>query len=116
MAQVTQQLCDSCGKTLSGKNGRLSVYEPFIQIKGQMGIGVVDKETKWRDFFYVSPHSTADLSFCGFLCLESYFKMRLEMAQERKVKRLREEAAQEQNDRLAGDGGVTIGGKLYRPY
>lgn len=96
MAQVNQQQCDNCGEVLTGQKGTTKIYKAFISVKGQMGVGVVDPDTKWREFYYLSPRSDADMAFCDEACLHEYIGTRLEIAKAKRLQRLREEATLDQ--------------------
>ena len=92
MSQITQQICDGCGKILTGSKGIVKIHEPFITIKGSIGVGEVDPDTKWREFMFITPNSTNDLAFCDIDCLKAYIDTGTERARNRHISRLREEA------------------------
>lgn len=89
--EVNQQLCDGCGELLTGIKGITKVYREFIRFKGSMQLGEVDKQTRWREHYYLTPHGEVELTFCNLDCVGIYVDHKLTVAKTRRAQKLREE-------------------------
>lgn len=79
--------------------------EPNIFINGQIGENVVDKTTGYKAVEYITPSGEERLCFCKetfFDCLNQYIETRKMLNESARVRKLREEAGAEANDRLYG--------------
>lgn len=111
MATIQQQLCDGCGALITGTKGITKVYNEAILIRGSLGIFEVDKETRWRDHLFITPHGATDLAFCKLPCIQAYIDHRTMTARHRKTEALRREASEEELGRLDDQPPFLIGHK-----
>lgn len=95
MGIVQQQLCDGCGKIITGQQGTVYYRKPAILISGQIGVYEVDPHSKWRDHWYATPHANCELAFCNIECVQEYLEHRLTIAKRKKMEHLQREASDE---------------------
>lgn len=119
MAKVEQQLCDACGRVLTGKVGIEMVRRAALLMKGQIGTLEVDPGTKWREHTYITPAADCDLSFCmeagkEYDCLSLYVETHKFIANQRRRDKLSEEAALEHRNRQKARGWEAQMSKLRR--
>lgn len=101
MSIVQNQICDACGALLTAKGHDGTIRRDAIEIKGQVIAHVVDPETGWREHTFISPTSNSDLSFCDLECFGYYIERQKQHWRAKRVRELRDQAGNEQIDRLA---------------
>lgn len=77
--------CDACGKTLAGRYKMANVEtECYISFKGTMSAQMFDKQTKEKDFCYITENTNQLYTFCNAQCFSDFFNARLEAEKKRK--------------------------------
>ncbi len=76
MAKNTNITCDSCGRTLYGKEKTMFVKETNIQINGQIVLQKVDPDTGWSYPIFITKTKEDRLNFCDLVCLQDFIDMK----------------------------------------
>lgn len=65
MALVENQVCDTCGRILFGKDRAAKIVRDALEIKGgQIKTQHVDPHSKWRQYEFITQYAGMDLAFC----------------------------------------------------
>lgn len=106
MALVENQVCDTCGRILFGKDRAAKIVRDALEIKGgQVKTQRVDPDSKWREYTFITPYTGMELAFCfddeedPLKCFRGYIEGAESRARIKREQELKDGATREQRER-----------------